>query len=70
MVIFSIEKIEEKDVLKIYSLEKSSAAIQGENDKLLLAARRIRRATSTDFVISLSCDDFSQSSSTYIGKLK
>ncbi|ONK81252.1 uncharacterized protein A4U43_C01F27030 [Asparagus officinalis] len=47
-----------------------SPSIQGENDKLLLAARKIRRATSTDFVISLSCDDFSRSSSTYIGKLK
>lgn len=46
------------------------AALQGENDKLLLAARKVRRATSTEFVISLSSDDFSRASSTYIGKLR
>ncbi|WMV26795.1 hypothetical protein MTR67_020180 [Solanum verrucosum] len=32
------------------------------SDKLLLAAKRIRRATSTDFVISLVSDDFSRAS--------
>ncbi|KAH7682756.1 Tub family proteins protein [Dioscorea alata] len=47
-----------------------SPALQGENDKLLLAARKVRRATSTEFVISLSSDDFSRASSTYIGKLR
>ncbi|KAK4490608.1 hypothetical protein RD792_001296 [Penstemon davidsonii] len=41
-----------------------------ENDKLLLAAKRIRRATSTDFVISLVADDFSRASNTYVGKLR
>nr|AAP40448.1 putative F-box containing tubby family protein [Arabidopsis thaliana] len=41
-----------------------------ENDKLLLAARRIRRATCTDFIISLSAKNFSRSSSTYVGKLR
>ncbi|CAH2051345.1 unnamed protein product, partial [Thlaspi arvense] len=41
-----------------------------ESDKLLLAARRIRRATCTDFVISLSAKNFSRSSSTYAGKLR
>ncbi|KAG5612382.1 hypothetical protein H5410_023663 [Solanum commersonii] len=40
------------------------------SDKLLLAAKRIRRATSTDFVISLVSDDFSRASSTYVGKLR
>ncbi|KAK9670202.1 hypothetical protein RND81_13G185400 [Saponaria officinalis] len=43
---------------------------EDENDKLLLAARKIRRATSTDFVISLVADDFSRSSSAYVGKLR
>lgn len=38
--------------------------------KLLLSAKRIRRATSTDFVISLVADDFSRASSTYVGKLR
>lgn len=40
-----------------------------ENDKLLLAAKKVRRATSTDFVISLVADDFSRASNTYVGKL-
>lgn len=47
-----------------------SPALPEENDKLLLAARKIRRATSTEFVVSLSSDDFSRANSTYIGKLR
>ncbi|XP_022740554.1 tubby-like F-box protein 5 [Durio zibethinus] len=43
---------------------------EGESDKLLLAARKIRRATCTDFVISLVADDFSRASNTYVGKLR
>ncbi|EPS60718.1 hypothetical protein M569_14084, partial [Genlisea aurea] len=43
---------------------------ENENDKLLLAAKRIRRATSTDFIISLVADDFSRASNTYVGKLR
>lgn len=43
---------------------------EDENDKLLLAAKKIRRATSTDFVISLVTDDFSRASNTYVGKLR
>ena len=43
---------------------------EGVRDKKLLAAKRIRRATSTEFVISLVADDFSQASSTYVGKLR
>lgn len=43
---------------------------ENESDKLLLAARRIRRATCTDFVISLVTDDFSRASNTYVGKLR
>ncbi|KAI3903173.1 hypothetical protein MKW98_031827 [Papaver atlanticum] len=45
-------------------------ALLGENGKLLFAARKVRRATSTDFVISLVSDDFSRASNTYIGKLR
>ncbi|CAA2963968.1 tubby-like F-box 5 [Olea europaea subsp. europaea] len=41
-----------------------------ESDKLLLAAKRIRRATSTDFVVSLVADDFSRASNTYVGRLR
>ncbi|KAF6166667.1 hypothetical protein GIB67_005529 [Kingdonia uniflora] len=45
-------------------------ALLGENGKLLLAARKVRRATSTEFIISLVADDFSRASNTYIGKLR
>ncbi|XP_074558854.1 tubby-like F-box protein 5 [Curcuma longa] len=47
-----------------------SPSLRKQNDKLLLAARKIRRATSTDFVISLAPDDFSRASRTYIGKAR
>ncbi|XP_009380364.2 tubby-like F-box protein 5 [Musa acuminata AAA Group] len=47
-----------------------SPSLHGQNDKLLLAARKIRRATSTDFVISLTTDDFSRASSSYVGKVR
>ncbi|KAJ7953018.1 Tubby-like F-box protein [Quillaja saponaria] len=40
------------------------------SDKLLLAAKRIRRATGTDFIISLVADDFSRASNAYVGKLR
>ncbi|GAB4846831.1 Tubby-like F-box protein 5 [Ancistrocladus abbreviatus] len=43
---------------------------EDEKDKLLLAARKIRRATGTDFVISLVADDFSRASNAYVGKLR
>lgn len=45
---------------------------QASNDdgKFLLAARKCRRATCTDYIISLNCDDVSKGSSTYIGKLR
>ncbi|XAR57908.1 hypothetical protein NMG60_11026211 [Bertholletia excelsa] len=46
------------------------APSENENDKMLLAAKKVRRATSTDFVISLAADDFSRASNAYIGKLK
>ncbi|XP_071695932.1 tubby-like F-box protein 5 isoform X2 [Rutidosis leptorrhynchoides] len=43
---------------------------EDENDKLLLVAKKIRKATSTEFAISLVPDDFSRASSTYVGKLR
>ncbi|KAI3808438.1 hypothetical protein L1987_24389 [Smallanthus sonchifolius] len=43
---------------------------EDDSDKLLLAAKRTRRATSTEFLISLVADDFSRASSTYVGKLR
>ncbi|KAL7614058.1 hypothetical protein Lser_V15G07259 [Lactuca serriola] len=43
---------------------------EDESDKLLLASKKIRRATSTEFLISLVADDFSRASSAYVGKLR
>ncbi|KAH7567249.1 hypothetical protein ACOSP7_010950 [Xanthoceras sorbifolium] len=45
-------------------------ALSGDMNKLLLAARKVRRATSTDFLISLVGNDFSRTSSTCVGKLR
>lgn len=45
-------------------------AAEDEKDKLLLAAKRVRRAAGTDFILSLVGDDFSRASSTYVGKLR
>ncbi|XVF21888.1 hypothetical protein REPUB_Repub12eG0128200 [Reevesia pubescens] len=41
-----------------------------EDGKFLLAARKCRRPTCTDYIISLNGDDVSKGSSTYIGKLR
>lgn len=41
-----------------------------EHEKLLLAAKKTRRGTSTSFIISLVANNFSQSSSTFVGKLR
>lgn len=41
-----------------------------DNGKFLLAARRYRRPTCTDYLISLDADDMSKGSGTYVGKLR
>ncbi|XP_043721654.1 tubby-like F-box protein 3 isoform X2 [Telopea speciosissima] len=41
-----------------------------DNGKFLLAARKCRRPTCTDYIISLDADDMSKGSGTYIGKLR
>ncbi|XP_024362543.1 tubby-like F-box protein 6 [Physcomitrium patens] len=41
-----------------------------ENGKFLLAARKCRRATSTDYIVSLNHEDMSRGSNTYVGKLR
>ncbi|CAN1225444.1 Tubby-like F-box protein 2 [Linum perenne] len=53
---------------RLYSGLMPSAA--GQSDKLLLAAKRIRRTTCTDFIISLVANDFSRSSNNYVGRLR
>ncbi|KAH7314898.1 hypothetical protein KP509_21G026300 [Ceratopteris richardii] len=47
-----------------------SPSLVMENKKFLLAARRVRKATSTDYLISLNADDVSRGSNNYIGKLR
>ncbi|XP_059631597.1 tubby-like F-box protein 8 [Cornus florida] len=47
-----------------------SPALLVENGKFLLSAKRIRRSTCTEYVISMDADNISRSSSTYIGKLR
>ncbi|RRT72459.1 hypothetical protein BHE74_00035389, partial [Ensete ventricosum] len=41
-----------------------------DDGKFLLAARKCRRPTCTDYLISLDADDMSRTSATYIGKLR
>ena len=53
-----------------YLLYFSLVPSENGTDKLLLAAKKIRRATGIDFVISLVANDFSRSSNTYVGKLR
>ncbi|XP_010506833.1 PREDICTED: tubby-like F-box protein 3 isoform X2 [Camelina sativa] len=45
-------------------------AASNDDGKFLLAAKRFRRPTCTDYIISLNCDDVSRGSTTYIGKLR
>ena len=47
-----------------------SAALLVENGKFLLSAKRTRRTTCTEYIISMDADNISRSSSTYIGKLR
>ncbi|PWA85958.1 tubby like protein 10 [Artemisia annua] len=46
------------------------AALLVENGKFLLSAKRARRTTCTEYVISMDPDNISRSSNTYIGKLR
>ena len=47
-----------------------SVAALADDGKFLLAARKFRRPTCTDYNISLHAADMSKGSSTYIGKLR
>ncbi|XP_044488583.1 tubby-like F-box protein 8 [Mangifera indica] len=47
-----------------------SPALLVENGKFLLSAKRTHRTTYTEYVISMDANNFSRSSSTYIGKLR
>ncbi|KAK8677620.1 hypothetical protein V6N13_143146 [Hibiscus sabdariffa] len=47
-----------------------SPALSGDMSKQLLVAKRVKRATRTEFMIYLKGGDFSKSSNDYIGKLR
>ncbi|XP_009629482.1 tubby-like F-box protein 8 isoform X1 [Nicotiana tabacum] len=47
-----------------------SPALLVENGKFLLSAKRNRRTTCTEYVISMNADNISRSSRSYIGKLR
>jgi tubby-related protein 1 len=46
------------------------AALPVDNGKFLLAAKKIRRTTGTEYIISLDAEEISRTSSTYVGKLR
>ena len=41
-----------------------------ENGKFLLSAKRTRRTTRTEYIISMDADNISRSSNSYLGKLR
>ncbi|KAJ8541506.1 hypothetical protein K7X08_002322 [Anisodus acutangulus] len=47
-----------------------SPALLVQNGKFLLSAKRNRRTTCTEYIISMNADNISRSSSSYIGKLR
>ncbi|XWS46722.1 hypothetical protein CRYUN_Cryun14cG0092500 [Craigia yunnanensis] len=55
---------------QIYYLYLGLNQASNDDGKFLLAARKCRRPTCTDYIISLNGDDVSKGSSTYIGKLR
>ncbi|KAL0458001.1 UNVERIFIED_CONTAM: Tubby-like F-box protein 3 [Sesamum latifolium] len=53
-----------------YHLYLNLSQASNDDGKFLLAARRCRRPTYTDYIISLNADDVSKGSNNYIGKLR
>ncbi|KAF2311006.1 hypothetical protein GH714_019019 [Hevea brasiliensis] len=53
-----------------YYLYLSLTNALADDGKFLLAARKCRRPTFTDYIISLDADNMSKGSSTYVGKLR
>ncbi|KAK6117329.1 hypothetical protein DH2020_048920 [Rehmannia glutinosa] len=53
-----------------YYLFVSLSQALADDGKFLLAARKCRRPTCTDYIISLQADDMSKGNDTYIGKLR
>lgn len=53
-----------------YYLFLSLTSALSDDGKFLLAARKCKRPTYTDYIISLHAEDLSKGSSTYVGKLR
>ncbi|XP_076918248.1 tubby-like F-box protein 6 [Bidens hawaiensis] len=62
--------IKRKRSTQTYFLFLSLTQALADDGKFLLAARKFRRPTCTDYIISLHADDMSKGSSRYIGKLR
>ncbi|KAK9079928.1 hypothetical protein SSX86_001603 [Deinandra increscens subsp. villosa] len=62
--------IKRKRSTQTYLLFLSLTQALADDGKFLLAARKVRRPTCTDYIISLHADDMSKGSSRYIGKLR
>ncbi|XVF00746.1 hypothetical protein REPUB_Repub04eG0028000 [Reevesia pubescens] len=60
----------DKSKLTYHLFLSLSPALLVENGKFLLSAKRTRRTTSTEYIISMNADNISRSSSSYIGKLR
>jgi hypothetical protein len=67
---FLFGSIRELIFISLIVLNVWNAAALVENGKFLLAARKCRRATSTDYIISINSEDMSRGSTTYVGKLR
>ena len=46
------------------------SALIVENGKFLLSAKRTRRTTRTEYIISMDAENISRSSNSYLGKLR
>ncbi|KAI5061443.1 hypothetical protein GOP47_0023948 [Adiantum capillus-veneris] len=57
-------------ITSTYHLYLSLTATLAENGKFLLAAKKLRRATGSDYVISLDAVDMFRGGETYVGKLR
>ncbi|XP_076888585.1 tubby-like F-box protein 3 isoform X2 [Bidens hawaiensis] len=53
-----------------YTLYLNLTEASNDEGKFLFAAKRFRRTTCTDYIISLNADDISKGSSGYVGKLR
>lgn len=53
-----------------YQLFLGLSTTLADNGKFLLAARKMRRTTGADYIVSIDAEDMSRGSNTYVGKLR